>query len=105
MTQPTKLVKQHLISSERERKKEYDERSQLPVCATTILIPLVAYTALTSALFPNAARPSALLLQLLMTFLSAMTIAFCNLDLAQTEWLCIIDQKIEVGNVLRCHYP
>lgn len=75
------------------------ERSQLPICATTFLIPLIAYTALTSALFPNAAPPAALLLQLLMAFLSAMTVAFCNLDLAQTEWLWILDQKIEVGNV------
>lgn len=63
------------------------KRSQLPVCATTFLIPLVAYAALTSALFPNVAPPSALLLQLLMAFLSAMTVAFCNLDLAQKEWL------------------
>lgn len=37
------------------------KRSQLPVCATTFLIPLVAYAALTSALFPNVAPPSALL--------------------------------------------
>lgn len=41
-----------------------------------------------------------LFFQLLMTFLSAMTVAFCNLGLAQTEWLWIKDQKIEAGKTL-----
>lgn len=49
---------------------------------------------------PPLPPTSPLFFQLLMTFLSAMTVAFCNLGLAQTERLWIIDQKIEAGKTL-----